>query len=169
MSGAVEGAVTLDEPYAVALGERLRSVRQQQDLSLHDVEARSGGDLKASVLGAYERGERAVSITRLHAMAQFFRVPVAELLPEPRAAERRLANAADFDADAVMLDLVALEHQREAEELLVRYADAIKARRGDYNGQVLSVRAADIETLAAVMDTTAVALRARLAAAGLVR
>ncbi len=40
------------------------------------------------------------------------------------------------------------------------------SRRGDYNGQVLTVRAADIETLAAVMDTTAEPLRARLAAAG---
>jgi transcriptional regulator with XRE-family HTH domain len=72
--------------YALALGERLRRVRQQQGLSLHDVEHRSDGTLKASVVGAYERGERAVSITRMEVLADFYRVPVAELLPDP---ERR--------------------------------------------------------------------------------
>ncbi|WP_130650290.1 transcriptional regulator [Egicoccus halophilus] len=165
MSGTVNAAPTLDDPYAVALGERLRRVRQQQHLSLHDVEARSNGDLKASVLGAYERGERAVSITRLHAMAQFFRVPVAELLPEP-VSERRPGVV---ESEHVVLDLVALERQREREALLARYVDSIKSRRGDYNGQVLTVRAADLDTLAAVMDTTPVALRSRLSTAGIVR
>lgn len=169
MAGAATDAVALDEPYALALGERLRRVRQQQNLSLHDVEARSDGDLKASVLGAYERGERAVSITRLHAMAQFFRVPVAELLPDTRPGARQRAEAGHVEDETVMIDLVALDRRREDEVLLARYADSIKARRGDYNGQVLSVRAADLETLAAVMDTTAAALRSRLSLAGIVR
>ena len=168
MTGAVGTDATLDEPYALALGERLRGVRQQQDLSLHDVEARSGGHLKASVLGAYERGERAVSITRLHAMAQFFRVPVAELLPEP-ARGRRGPRAEDFTGEQVVLDLTVLERRREDEVLVARYADSIKARRGDYNGQVLTVRAADLETLAAVMETSPTALRSRLTNAGIVR
>jgi transcriptional regulator with XRE-family HTH domain len=168
MTGAVEAAATLTDPYAVALGERLRRVRQQQDLSLHDVEARSGGTLKASVLGAYERGERAVSITRLHAMAQFFRVPVAELLPDPRA-DRRAPSASDYTEESVMIDLVVLDRHREAEHLLARYTDSIRTRRGDYNGQVLTVRAADIETLAAVMDTTTADLRSRLTDVGIVR
>ncbi|HSK24780.1 MAG TPA: helix-turn-helix domain-containing protein [Egicoccus sp.] len=168
MSGAVDATATLADPYALALGERLRRVRQQQDLSLHEVEARSGGALKASVLGAYERGERAVSITRLHAMAQFFRVPVAELLPDPRG-ERRAPSASDFTEESVMIDLVVLDQHREAEHLLARYTDSIRSRRGDYNGQVLTVRAADVETLAAVMDTSAAALRSRLSDVGIVR
>ena len=41
------------------VGERLRAIRRQKGLSLHDVEARSDQEFKASVLGAYERGERA--------------------------------------------------------------------------------------------------------------
>lgn len=168
MTGAVDATATVADPYALALGERLRRVRQQQDLSLHDVEARSGGALKASVLGAYERGERAVSITRLHAMAQFFRVPVAELLPDPRG-DRRPAAAEGFTDESVMIDLVVLDQHREAEHLLARYTDSIRSRRGDYNGQVLTVRSADMETLAAVMDTTVAALRSRLADVGIVR
>ena len=42
------------------VGERLRAIRRQKGLSLHDVEARSTLEFKASVLGAYERGERAI-------------------------------------------------------------------------------------------------------------
>ncbi|MFA9432789.1 helix-turn-helix domain-containing protein [Egicoccus sp. AB-alg2] len=158
---------TLDDPYALALGERLRRVRQQQRLSLHDVEARSAGELKASVLGAYERGERAVSISRLHLMAQFFRVPVSELLPEPRGGAG--ASAADADNDGISLDLVALDQIRDDEPALARYIDAIKARRGDYNGQVLTIRGGDLELLAAVLGASADELRTRLTTAGLVR
>ena len=67
--------------YSVQVGERLRSIRKQKRLSLHDVEAQSDQEFKASVLGAYERGERALSLPRLDRLAQFYRVPVDQLLP----------------------------------------------------------------------------------------
>ena len=51
------------------VGERLRAIRRQKGLSLHDVEARSRTEFKASVLGAYERGERAISVPRLMRLA----------------------------------------------------------------------------------------------------
>src|SRR5207247_8626792 len=63
------------------VGERLRSIRRQKGLSLHDVEARSGMEFKASVLGAYERGERAISVPRLLRLAEIYRVPPDQLLP----------------------------------------------------------------------------------------
>ena len=49
-----------DAGYSVQVGERLRAIRKQKRLSLHDVEAQSNQEFKASVLGAYERGERAL-------------------------------------------------------------------------------------------------------------
>ena len=39
--------------------ERLRGIRRQKRLSLQEVEINSSEEFKASVLGAYERGERA--------------------------------------------------------------------------------------------------------------
>ncbi|MFZ9307872.1 MAG: helix-turn-helix domain-containing protein, partial [Ilumatobacteraceae bacterium] len=51
--------------YSRLVGERLRSIRLQKNMSLGDVEQRSNQEFKASVLGAYERGERAVSVSRL--------------------------------------------------------------------------------------------------------
>jgi len=53
------------EAYGKAVGERLRHIRRQKRLSLQEVEAVSAQEFKASVLGAYERGERAISVPRL--------------------------------------------------------------------------------------------------------
>src|SRR5438309_8251817 len=68
--------------YARRVGERLRAIRKQKGLSLQDVEGASNQEFKASVLGAYERGERAISVPRLQRLARFYSVPVDRLLPE---------------------------------------------------------------------------------------
>src|SRR5438876_4560188 len=71
--------------YARALGSKLRAIRAQQHLSLHGVERKSGGKWKAVVVGSYERGDRAVSVQRLAELAEFYGVPVGELLPREHA------------------------------------------------------------------------------------
>ncbi|MHB8669359.1 MAG: helix-turn-helix domain-containing protein [Acidimicrobiales bacterium] len=76
------------------MGERLRSVRRQQRLSLQDVETTSDNEFRASVLGAYERGERAISVPRLARLAGFYRVPVDQLLPQDDAANQSLPEGA---------------------------------------------------------------------------
>ena len=68
--------------YARALGGRLRAIRTQQGLSLHGVEEKSEGRWKAVVVGSYERGDRAVTVQRLAELADFYAVPVSELLPD---------------------------------------------------------------------------------------
>ena len=68
--------------YAAAVGARLRAVRRQKRLSLQAVEKSSGLEFKASVLGAYERGERTISVPRLQRLAQLYKVPVDQLLPQ---------------------------------------------------------------------------------------
>jgi len=67
--------------YAKALGSRLRAIRTQQGLSLHGVEEKSRGRWKAVVVGSYERGDRAVTVQRLAELAEFYGVPIHELLP----------------------------------------------------------------------------------------
>ena len=81
--------------YGRAVGERLRLIRRQKRLSLQEVEADSDLEFKASVLGAYERGERAISVPRLQRLARFYKVPVDQLLPEDGDSEISRAEPAD--------------------------------------------------------------------------
>ena len=67
--------------YAKTLGARLRAIRTQQGLSLHGVEEKSRGRWKAVVVGSYERGDRSVTVQKLAELAEFYGVPVSELLP----------------------------------------------------------------------------------------
>ncbi|MBW3620038.1 MAG: transcriptional regulator [Actinobacteria bacterium] len=149
-------------PYAEQLGERLRNVRQQQGLSLHEVESSSQGQLKASVVGAYERGERAISVSRLRTLADFYRVPITLLIPEPEAPRPERGRGRGLRIDLTQLtpdepDLIVVD----------RYLRSIQARRGDYNGRVLTMRGADLQALAAVLDTVPDDLRDRLVDAGI--
>jgi transcriptional regulator with XRE-family HTH domain len=162
----VEGAVE-DRRYAVTVGARLRAIRAQQRLSLQEVEVRSREEFKASVLGAYERGERAISVARLQRLARFYAVPVDQLLPGdagpgfgPRPGDAQLAESANGNGEHVHLgdepiriDLAALaKHDRPQSELLTRYLGLIQLQRGDFNGQVLTVRSSDVGALAAILD-----------------
>jgi transcriptional regulator with XRE-family HTH domain len=133
--------------YARALGARLRSIRQQQGLSLHGVEEKSQGRWKAVVVGSYERGDRAVTVQKLAELADFYAVPVSELLPDSSPA------AAAEPPQRLIIDLERLG-QVPAEKAgpLARYAAAIQAQRGDFNGRVLSIRQDDLRTLAVIYD-----------------
>src|SRR5271167_1352549 len=87
--------------YARAVGARLRAMRKQMRLSLQAVEAMSEQEFKASVLGAYERGERAISVPRLQRLARLYDVPVDQLLPPDDVAVTRWgANPASSDVVA---------------------------------------------------------------------
>jgi transcriptional regulator with XRE-family HTH domain len=156
-----------DRRYAVTVGARLRAIRAQQRLSLHEVEVRSREEFKASVLGAYERGERAISVARLQRLARFYAVPVDQLLPGddgpgfgPRPGDGRLGVASNGTAehthgsdDPVRIDLAALgKLDTPQSELLTRYLGLIQLQRGDFNGQVLTVRRSDLGALACILD-----------------
>ena len=68
--------------YSRKVGARLRSLRKQRGLTLQQVEVLSNKRLKGSLLAAYERGDRNISVTRLHQIATLYSIPVNQLLPE---------------------------------------------------------------------------------------
>lgn len=147
--------------YAKALGARLRAIRTQQGLSLHGVEEKSHGRWKAVVVGSYERGDRAVTVQKLAELADFYAVPVSELLPDASPA------AAAEPPQRLVLDLERLGLvPAEKAGPLARYAAAIQAQRGDYNGRVLSIRQDDLRTLAVIYDEAPSQLAEQLIAWG---
>jgi transcriptional regulator with XRE-family HTH domain len=154
--------------YEQRVGERLRSVRKQKHLSLQAVEADSDHEFKASVLGAYERGERTISVPRLQRLARFYNVPVDQLLPkdsDPIGATIDLRDEADRsgEEDRITIDLTRLERLMESDrDLLVRYLGLIQVQRGDFNGRVLTIRHEDLRALATLFETTPDAMRRRL-------
>jgi transcriptional regulator with XRE-family HTH domain len=147
------------------LGARLRRIRGQQNLSLAQVEERSEGRWKAVVVGAYERGDRAVTIERLAALAAFYDVPITHLLPDaPRARDPE-------HVDGILLDLTRLaEHDQEADPIgaVARFARRIQLLRGDHAGRVLSLRDADVRTIALAAGIEPDALHDQLRDRGLV-
>jgi transcriptional regulator with XRE-family HTH domain len=169
--------------YAERVGLRLRQVRKQQRLSLQAVEAASQQEFKASVLGAYERGERAISVPRLQRLARFYNVPVDQLLPidpdaEPAWSDRSedgsvidvrngAATARDEKEEKVTIDLTKLDQLAPVErELLGRYVGMVQLQRQDFNGRMLTIRREDLRILASVLQTTPDGLRHRLDEAG---
>ena len=168
-----------DPTYAVKVGNRLRAIRKQKRLSLQEVEANSGQEFKASVLGAYERGERAISVPRLQRLAIFYNVPVDQLLPrqDGDTTSGQFAvidlNRADGAAGGVpetpvTIDLRTLESLDSSEAVLLgRYLGMIQVQRGDFNGRVLTIRRDDLRAIACLLDTGPDAARTRLDEMGL--
>jgi transcriptional regulator with XRE-family HTH domain len=158
--------------YAQQVGERLRNIRLQKGLSLHDVEERSSKEFKASVLGAYERGERSISVPRLQRLAMFYSVPVDHLLPRATRGDTVNTNgdAPEAVADSVCIDLEALGANGEPEaQALGRYLHVIQMQRGDFNGKVLTIRRDDVRALAAILDQSPEGLLRRLSDLGVRR
>jgi transcriptional regulator with XRE-family HTH domain len=118
-------------------------------LSLQGVEEKSGGRWKAVVIGSYERGDRAVTVQKLAELANFYSIPIAELLPDARP-----VRGGD-PATKVVLNLERLgELPADQAGPLARYAATIQSQRGDYNGRVLSIRSEDLKSLAIIYDIT---------------
>lgn len=129
--------------YNERVGERLRSIRRQRGYSLQDVQRVSEGEFKAAVLGAYERGERSLSVPRLHRLAGYYGVPVVQLLPPEPA-----AMVVDPDRESVTIDLTRLGELDGPEgDMIERFLASIQMERQDFNGKVLTVRREDLRQL----------------------
>ena len=128
--GATRTVEEEDAEFARLVGQRLRAIRQAQGHSLADVEARSGGKWSSSAIGAYERGFRNLSLPRLKALAEFYRVPVGVFLGEPGPYNQ------PPERSKLVLSLESLRSIDPAEPVQ-RFVNSIIEARGDFNGKVL--------------------------------
>jgi transcriptional regulator with XRE-family HTH domain len=154
-------------PYSRLVGERLRSIRLQKNMSLGDVEQRSGEEFKASVLGAYERGERAISVPRLERLAKFYDVGIDQLLPrDPLRVE---VGSAAAGQGKLRIDVAKLGQMQGGQfAMLEKFLRMIQIQRQDFNGKVITVRQHDIRAIAVMLDVAVDDVPARLSSLGLV-
>jgi transcriptional regulator with XRE-family HTH domain len=149
------------QPTSASVALRIRTLRKARGWTLHEVEKRSSGSIKAVVMGSYERGSRALSLARSIEIAELFGIPTANLLedfsrtdannPETLTLDqRRLAELIKIDPD---LKLITLRS----------FISAIAARRSDWNGEVLTLRASDFDTLTLFFAMTLPELKGWLA------
>lgn len=137
----------VSDDFNKAVGQRLRAIRKQKGYSLHQIEALSETEFKASVVGAYERGERALSVPRMQRLAEFYDVPVEELLPRTGNSRLDLANA------SITIDLNALEENAGPNlELVEQFLKAIQRMRHDFSGNTLTIRASDLGVLQQIIS-----------------
>lgn len=104
----------MSDRFSVSLGQRLRAARRQRGWSLGEVESQTEGEFKASVVGAYERGERAISVQRFANLSEVYGIPPSDLLP--------------VTAESVVVDLDAIE-AGDGGDLVERYLAAIQLLR----------------------------------------
>jgi transcriptional regulator with XRE-family HTH domain len=138
------------------VGEQLRAARKELRLSLQAVEAQSNQEFKASVLGAYERGERAISVLRLQRLATFYGVAVDALLPPAHEVSSEDGDASlTIDLRTVLADANELPKlATSGGDLIARYVAVIRSRRRDVDGPI-SLRSDDLNTLGLLLGISA--------------
>ncbi len=109
--------------YERDVGWRLRHVRESLGLSRREVEERSQGEFKESILAMYENAKRRIPAPRLKRLAELYGVSAAFLLgesPSPDAGE-------PVDVEALLMSDPKFSDDERA--LIKNVLDIIKAKR----------------------------------------
>ena len=118
------------------LNTRMRLIRESRHLTLAQAAKLSKGEISAIALGSYERGDRAVSAGKLITIANLYEVPISELFEAPRnfMPEERIS----IDIRRI------LTTSNPAAQKITEVLRNIARMRGDWNGQVISLRGQDV-------------------------
>ena len=128
------------------LGRVLREIRLSKKWSLRDFEIASGGRIKDVVLGSYERGSRSISVSKLTIIAATYCVPMSAFFPiEPKIQPENPPERVIIDLRKLRSAL--LTPQTRTVLLLDQFTKGIITQRNDWNGEVLSLRASDLQIL----------------------
>jgi transcriptional regulator with XRE-family HTH domain len=129
---------------------RIRQLRREKGFTLLECEIRSGGRIRAVVLGAYERGDRSMSLKKVIEIAELFDVPLAHLIATDLHPEKSRIVGIRHIYDLRALRTLAPSEQKI---LLSRYLSRIAEQRGDWAREVISIRQTDVEAIARLVDS----------------
>jgi transcriptional regulator with XRE-family HTH domain len=129
------------------IANSIRAIRKQKGLTLKQVEIKSAGVWKAVVIGSYERCDRALSLKKAIALASFYQVPLDQLL----GLEQPMQIQPSGGLGKITVDIRRISALQDGNPIAVAicaFLALICAKRRDWNGEVLSLRQSDLETLA---------------------
>ena len=128
-------------PTNIEIGRRMCAARRKRGWTI--AEMAETGQIKAVVIGSYERGSRNMPISRLGEIARILGVDVTYLLGQPIIEHGSVQN--------LTLDLRAISRPNFANParlaIVVSYCAGIVKERSDWNGEVLSIRESDLMNL----------------------
>ena len=150
-------ATAFNQPTTATISARIRAQRKARSLTLQDIERLSNGRIKAVVMGSYERGSRAISLARTIEIANLFAIPLTELIEEPRKIESESDGLLIFDLRK-MREISVTVTGNEITKINA-FVTAICARRRDWNGEILTLRSGDLDTLTLVLSTPRAAVQ----------
>jgi len=101
-------------------------------------------------MGSYERGARAISLVRAIELADLFEIPISELLGDPSQPSYSELPFQRFDLRQLERVNHSLQDQKIAQ--LHKFLAAIAQRRGDWNGEIITLRGTDLDTLTLLME-----------------
>ena len=134
------------EPIEFELLQRVRQIRRAKGWSLERFEQESGGEIKAAVLGSYERGSRTLSLSKLILIAKTLRIPLDALLSKEVSEQTKQAKVLDLRR---LNALYLLGDEKSIP--LKRLVESIVRKRGDWNGEVFSCRGEDFEAIGNIL------------------
>ena len=118
------------------LQTRIRHIRESRHLTLTQAAKLSKGQVSAIALGSYERGDRSISAQKLITIANLYEVPISELFEAPRSF---------MPEERISIDLrKILTTSNPVAQKITEVLRNIARMRGDWNGEVISLRAQDI-------------------------
>jgi transcriptional regulator with XRE-family HTH domain len=115
---------------------KLKVLRRNRGLTLEECEIASDGKFKAVVLGSYERGTRAISLSKISQLADFYEVPIAFFF-----SSENISNEGRW-----IFDLRRLKERNDGNFPLNFISNSlarIAELRADWEGEVLSIRESD--------------------------
>jgi transcriptional regulator with XRE-family HTH domain len=116
---------------------RMRLIRESRHLTLIQAARLSNGELTAIALGSYERGDRSVSARKLISIAQLYEVPISELFEAPK--KYMIEERISIDVRKI------LTTSNPSAQKITEIIRNIARMRGDWNGEVISLRAQDLK------------------------
>jgi transcriptional regulator with XRE-family HTH domain len=149
---------------------RIRQLRRERGLTLRDFEEKSGGKIRAIVMGAYERGDRSMSLGKLIEISKVFGIELSHLIGSAELTQSSGTSSSGTSSSGTLssatpssatpssryiFDLRVLNSLDDSPQkvILLRYLSRIAEQRGDWGGEVISLRQSDIESLSKVIDS----------------